>query len=258
MQSTLTLALIQADIFWHQPEKNRSLFSDKINQLSEIPDLILLPEMFSTGFSMTPKLVAETMEGPTVNWMKATALKTGAAIGGSLIISENDYYYNRFVFVYPSGKTICYDKRHLFSLAGEHEVYSAGTSKEIIDYKSWKICPLICYDLRFPVWSRNVDNYDLLVYVANWPKPRISAWDALLKARAIENMSYTVGVNRVGVDANKFEYIGHSAAYNALGEPLTSTTEEHETVLMVTLEKPHLEKMRSRLNFLNDKDQFSL
>jgi predicted amidohydrolase len=221
-------------------------------------DIILLPEMFTSGFTMNPTKVAESMQGETVAWMKESASKKQAAITGSLVVEENGYYYNRLLFVHPDGVVESYDKRHTFTLAGENEVYSAGTQKLIVNYKGWKICPLICYDLRFPVWARNVENYDVLIYVANWPKVRIAAWDALLKARAIENMSYCIGVNRVGLDGNNHEYSGHSAAYDVLGNRLDSIPVEKEAIEIVTLNKRDLETYRMKLNFLEDRDEFSL
>ena len=175
-----------------------------------------------------------------------------------MVILEDSTYYNRCVFVEPDGEISTYDKRHTFTLAGEHKVYKAGIEKIIIDFKGWRICPLVCYDLRFPVWARNTDNYDLLIYVANWPKPRINAWDALLKARAIENMSYCIGVNRVGLDANNYEYPGHSACYNVLGERIDNIPEKKEDIQVVTLNKSDIEHYRNKLNFLNDKDNFNL
>ena len=174
------------------------------------------------------------------------------------MISENGNFYNRLVCVEPSGVISHYDKRHTFTLAGEHKVYTAGTEKIIFNYKGWKICPLICYDLRFPVWARNVEDYDLLLYVANWPKIRINAWDTLLKARAIENMSFCIGVNRVGLDGNSYEYTGHSAAYDVLGNRIDTIPENKEVTEIVVLEKEHIKKYREKLNFLNDKDDFSL
>jgi predicted amidohydrolase len=221
-------------------------------------DIILLPEMFTSGFTMNPTKVAESMQGETVAWMKESASKKQAAITGSLVVEENGFYYNRLLFVHPDGVVESYDKRHTFTLAGENEVYSAGTQKLIVNYKGWKICPLICYDLRFPVWARNVENYDVLIYVANWPKVRIAAWDALLKARAIENMSYCIGVNRVGLDGNNHEYSGHSAAYDVLGNRLDSIPVEKEAIEIVTLNKRDLETYRMKLNFLEDRDEFSL
>lgn len=254
----LKVALIQTNLIWEHPAQNRTQLAEKINAISETVDIIVLPEMFTSGFTMNPEAVAETMEGDTLTWLKDLAKTKNIAITGSLVISENGNHYNRSVFVLPSGAIETYDKRHTFTLAGEHEVYKAGTEKNIINYKGWKICPLICYDLRFPVWARNVENYDVLLYVANWPKPRVSAWDALLKARAIENMSYCIGVNRVGLDANSYEYSGHSAAYDVLGEKLTNIEPNKEETAIVTLTKSNIETYRNKLKFLNDKDAFML
>ena len=175
-----------------------------------------------------------------------------------MVIIEDNKYYNRLVFVFPNGEIKTYNKRHRFTLVGEDEVYAAGSEKLIVDYKGWKICPLISYDLRFPVWSRNVENYDLLIYVANWPKLRIAAWDALLKARAIENMTYCIGVNRVGLDANKYEYVGHSAAYDCLGNSISNISESEEGIEVINLNAEHLKQTRKKLQFLNDKDEFRL
>ncbi|WP_114905178.1 amidohydrolase [Kordia sp. SMS9] len=254
----LKVALIQTNLVWEHPEENRAQLTQKINAITEIVDLIVLPEMFTSGFTMNPKVVAEPMNGTTVTWLQDLAKGKNTAITGSLVISENGNYYNRSVFVLPSGEVETYDKKHTFTLAGEHEIYTAGTEKNNIQYKGWKICPLICYDLRFPVWARNVDNYDLLLYVANWPKPRVNAWDALLKARAIENMSYCIGVNRVGLDANSHEYCGHSAAYDVLGEKLTNIAPNTEATEIVTLTKEHITAYRNKLKFLDDKDTFTL
>ena len=256
--SALNIAVVQTKLVWENPIENRAQLLKKINSTTQEVDVFVLPEMFTTGFSMTPDNIAEEMSGETVKWMLDLAKEKNAAIAGSVIIFENNKYYNRFLFVEPSGKINTYNKRHLFTLAGEEKVYSAGDEKIIIDYKGWKICPLVCYDLRFPVWARNVENYDILMYVANWPKRRIEAWDALLKARSIENMSYVVGVNRVGLDANKFEYNGHSAVYNCLGEGISNIEEGKESVTIVKLDKEHLQKVRSKLNFLNDKDSFEI
>jgi predicted amidohydrolase len=257
MNEKLKIAVIQTDLVWENAFENRLQLSNKIRAITETVDVIILPEMFTTGFSMQPENLAETMQGETVLWMQKIASEKNAALCGSVIISEENKYYNRFLFVYPSGKVEYYNKRHLFTLAGEEKVYSAGSKKLIIDFKGWKICPLVCYDLRFPVWSRNTNDYDLLIYVANWPKPRVNAWDALLKARSIENMSYVVGVNRVGFDANNFEYLGHSAVYDCLGEPLVSPI-NNEQEIVVELNKEHLVKTRQRFNFLNDQDSFEI
>jgi len=258
MQNELKIALIQANLVWENPIQNRINFSEKINSVSEAVDCIILPEMFTSGFTMNASVVAETMDGKTISWLKKMAKEKQTAIIGSLVVSENDNFYNRLVCVEPSGNITHYDKRHTFTLAGEHKVYTAGTEKVIFNYKGWKICPLICYDLRFPVWARNVEDYDLLLYVANWPKARINAWDALLKARAIENMAYCIGVNRVGLDGNNYEYSGHSASYNVLGNRMDSIAENKEATEIVTLVKDHIKKYREKLNFLNDKDDFNL
>ncbi|MDO6760619.1 amidohydrolase [Tamlana sp. 2_MG-2023] len=258
MQKELKVTWIQADLAWEDPQQNRINFSEKIENLSEATDLIILPEMFSSGFTMNAEKVAETMQGETVTWMKEMAKKQDAAITGSLVISENGNFYNRLLFVEPSGKISVYNKRHTFTLVGEEQTYSAGTKKLIVDYKGWKICPLVCYDLRFPVWARNTEDYDVLLYVANWPKPRISAWDVLLKARAIENMAYCIGLNRVGVDGVNSVYSGHSAAYDVLGNGISEITPNQEQVKTVTLEKRHIEAYRNKFKFLNDRDQFSI
>lgn len=258
MQSQLKIVLIQADLVWHYAEINRNQFSKKINAIRENVDVIVLPEMFTTGFSMQPEEIAESMLGETVKWMQKIASEKNSAVAGSIVILEDGKYYNRFLFVHPSGEINKYDKRHLFTLAGEDKVYTSGTEKVIVNYMGWKICPLICYDLRFPAWARNVEDYDVLLYVANWPKPRIAAWDALLKARAIENMCYTIGVNRVGADENKLVYSGHSVAYDSLGKKLTHIKTNLEDKAIVTLNKKHLTEARNKLNFLNDKDSFEI
>ena len=258
MQEALHIAAIQANLVWENPQQNLNYFEKVIDELTGDIDLVILPEMFSTGFTMQPKIVAEKMNGNTISWMLTMAKKQEIAIVGSIVIEEDSNYYNRAVFVYPSGKIETYDKRHSFSLAGEDEEYTSGVNKLIVEYKGWKIFPLICYDLRFPVWSRFSDDYDLLIYMANWPKPRIVAWDALLKARAIENMSYCVGVNRVGEDANGYEYIGHTAVYDFLGEEIGITKQGQEDVIQCKLTKSELYQTRKKLNFLNDRDQFKI
>jgi len=258
MHTHLTFALIQTDIVWRNAEQNRMNLSKKIDAMEEIPDVIVFPEMFSTGFSMEPQEIAENMDGPTVQWMQEIAKQKNCALTGSLIILEGDSYYNRSLFVHPSGQIEFYDKRHLFSLAGEDTVYTAGKKKLIINYKGWKICPLICYDLRFPVWSRNTDSFDVLLYVANWPMPRIKAWDALLKARSIENMCYTIGVNRVGKDANGYAFSGHSGAFDSLGKKILETTPHQDKIAIVSIDKKHLTTTRKKLNFLNDQDAFDI
>lgn len=256
MSEILNIALIQSELAWEDPQQNRADFSKKIDALDDKVDLVVLPEMFTSGFTMNPSEVSETLQGETILWLKTLASKKQIAITGSLVIKENDNFYNRMVFVHPNGTVEQYDKRHTFTLAGEDKVYTAGSKKLIVDYKGWKICTLICYDLRFPVWSRNVEHYDLLVYVANWPASRMAAWDTLLKARAIENMSYCVGVNRVGTDNNNHDYSGHSAAYDVLGNKLDSIPVNEEAVEVVGLRKKDIATYRSKLSFLSDQDQF--
>ncbi|MFY0604537.1 MAG: nitrilase family protein [Flavobacteriaceae bacterium] len=256
MQNTLKVVGVQSELIWESPSENRNRFEKAINGIDA--DLVVLPEMFSTGFTMKPKNIAEKMNGETISWMKETAMSNHFAIIGSLVIEENGFYYNRLVFMHPDGKIETYDKKHLFTLAGEDLSYKAGIKKLIVTYKGWKICPFVCYDLRFPVWARNVESYDVLVYVANWPSPRIHAWNTLLQARAIENMSYCIGVNRVGEDINGYEYSGHSGAFNFLGEEMYKTSPNDHEVFVVTLEKGDLEKVREKLNFLNDKGSFTI
>lgn len=258
MDNKLNIALIQSDLLWENPNQNRANFTKKIENIIEEVDIIILPEMFTTGFTMNASKVAETMDGVTISWMKELASKADVAIVGSIVISENNKFYNRLLFVEPSGHISSYDKRHTFTLVGEDKTYSAGKDKVILNYKGWKIRPLICYDLRFPVWARNTEDYDVLLYVANWPKPRVSAWDALLKARAIENMCYCIGVNRVGVDGVNSIYSGHSAAYDVLGEMITSFEPNQEDTQIVTLEKRHIQAYRNKLKFLDDRDAFSI
>jgi predicted amidohydrolase len=220
--------------------------------------LVILPEMFTTGFSMDAENLAEEHEGETLSWMQEMAGSMNSAITGSIIVKETGKYFNRLYFVFPDGSYDWYDKKHTFTLAGEHRTYTAGEKKLIVDYHGWKICPLICYDLRFPVWARNTEDYDLLIYVANWPKKRIAAWDALLCARAIENMSYCVGVNRVGLDGNDHEYVGHSAVYNVLGDHISESQFEKEFIDTISLSKEHIVTTRKHLQFLNDRDAFNL
>lgn len=250
-------AIIQSDIIWENPKANREIFEEKINSIKEAVDLIILPEMFSTGFTMNPSAVAETMDGEIVSWLIKMAKIKNVAITGSLVITENGNYYNRMLFAFPNGEVKKYDKRHLFSLAKEDEVFTAGHDKIIVNYKDWKICLQICYDLRFPVFARNVENYDLLIYVASWPKPRISAWDILLRARAVENLSYVIGVNRVGTDGSQLDYVGHSQVVDYLGNYLIEPFEEEE-VKIVSFNKNEMLEIRQKLNFLSDKDNFSI
>ncbi|MBG6111838.1 putative amidohydrolase [Flavobacterium sp. CG_23.5] len=253
----MKVTLIQSPLIWENPKRNRSYFEGKINSISNTTDLIVLPEMFTSGFTMNPRAVAETMQGETVLWMRSLAKAKNSAITGSVVIEENNTFYNRMLFVFPSGEIQFYDKKHLFTLAGEDKVYTSGTQKVIVNYLGWKICLQVCYDLRFPVFSRNSEDYELLIYVASWPKIRINAWDALIKARAIENMSYAIGVNRIGEDDNGYEYTGHSQVVDVLGEYLVEPTES-EAVFSIELDKEKMMLTRQKLGFLNDRDAFEI
>ena len=258
MKNELNIVGIQSSIVWEKPAANLEYFDQQISKLPSTVDLVILPEMFTTGFSMNPISIAETMEGPSIKWMVTTAKTNRMALVGSVVIKENAKYFNRLFFIHPNGHIETYDKRHLFTLAKENDQYTSGEERLIVFYKGWRICPLICYDLRFPVWSRNTNEYDLLVFVANWPSIRIHAWDTLLKARAIENMSYCIGVNRVGKDENGYEYNGHTAIYNFLGEKLSRTIEGKENILQCVVSKNELQKIRQKLNFLEDQDAFKI
>jgi len=257
VSNELKVALIQADLVWENPTENRIRFEEKINQITTDVSIIILPEMFTTGFTMNTSL-AETMNGKTVLWMQELSKKHCAAIVGSIIIKEDNYFYNRMLFVHPSGKIDFYDKRHLFTLAGEEKVFTAGNKHVIVSFKGWKISLQICYDLRFPVWARNTQNYDILLYVASWPKPRTTAWETLLKARAIENMSYVIGVNRVGIDAHQNKYTGNSIVIDGLGNTICPLISEKETIIRATLVKSELEKTRTKFHFLEDADSFTI
>jgi predicted amidohydrolase len=255
--SSMKVAIIQSSLVWESPSDNRINLEAKITEIKASVELIVLPEMFSTGFSMSASKIAETMQGETVLWMQTLAKSQNCAIAGSLIISKEDNFYNRLLFVCPTGEIQYYDKRHLFTLAGEDKVYTAGSKKQIVEYLGWKICLQVCYDLRFPVFVRNVENYDLLLYVANWPKVRINAWDILLKARAVENLCYTIGVNRIGVDANNHQYNGHSQVVDYLGNYILEPR-ENEGVFIVTLDKNNMHETRKKMDFLRDKDKFEI
>ena len=258
MQNELNIVGIQSDLAWENPAKNLTFFEQKINTLSKNTDLVVLPEMFTSGFTMNPKKVAEKMDGKSISWMLKMATENNFAICGSLVISEQGNFYNRLVFIHPSGKIETYNKRHSFTLAAEDKVYTSGTEKLIVNYKGWKICPLICYDLRFPIWARNTQNYDLLIFVANWPTIRIKAWYTLLKARAIENMTYVIGINRTGKDANNYEYTGNSLIVNFFGEETSKLKNNEVGIIKSSLVKTDQDYNRKKMGFLNDKDTFKI
>jgi len=252
----LRISLIQTELIWENPSENIRAFTRLLSDL-ETTDVVILPEMFTTGFSMNPSGIAEKSNGPTTIWMANMAKQLNAALCGSIIIEEGGKYYNRLIWMNPDGSNFIYDKRHLFTLAGEEKIYTAGTEKIVVEYKGWRVCPLICYDLRFPVWSRNDMNYDLLIYVANWPERRVFAWQQLLIARAIENQCYVAGVNRVGKDGNEIYHSGHSALIDSMGETLSQLIDKNG-VLTSTLSAKHLAQLRAKLPFQNDRDEFEI
>lgn len=251
----LQVTLVQTNILWEKIDQNLLNFSQKLIPLQGQTDLIILPEMFSTGFSMTPDRVAEPMDGKTMQWLAHQAKETQAVVTGSFIATEHGNFYNRLVWMQPDGKYFIYDKKHLFTLAKENESYAAGTERLIVEWKGWKICPLICYDLRFPVWSRNNVGYDLLIYMASWPTPRINAWQTLLAGRAIENQAYTIGVNRVGEDENQLNYSGASSVIDYTGKTVYCAFDQ-EAIFTATLDLKKQQHFRTKLNFLADQDKF--
>ena len=261
--SKLTFTLMQADLHWEDKEANLRMFEERINGLQQKTQVVVLPEMFSTGFSMKPEQLAETMEGTTVQWMKKTAAEKKIILTGSVIIKENGHYYNRLLWMLPNGQYGQYDKRHLFAFAGEDQHYTGGTQRLIASVNGWKINLLVCYDLRFPAWARQQFDsnrnfeYDVLIYVANWPEKRSLAWKTLLQARAIENQCYVVGVNRVGKDGNEIYHSGDSMVIDPLGEVLYHKTRE-EDVHTITLDKEHLQQIREKFPFWRDADSFEI
>ena len=257
MKSNLNITLIQSDLFWENVNSNLFNFGKLISNINGT-DIILLPEMFNTSFSPKSSHLAESMDGKTINWMKDISKAKGCAIVGTLMVKEDGKVFNRLVWVSKSETIYTYDKHHLFSLIKEEKYISKGEKRLIVELDGYKICPLICYDLRFPVFSRNDMEYDLLIYLANWPVKRIDAWDALLKARSIENQCYTVGVNRVGEDGNEVSFNGHSKVFDAFGKELFSTTENKEEVLQFEINLDDLKLKRRQMNFLQDRDNFRL
>jgi predicted amidohydrolase len=254
--NTLNVTLIQADIVWEDKKANLKQYQSFIESVQDKKEVVVLPEMFSTGFSMNTQALAEPMDGPTAQWMKNIAKQHRCILTGSLIIEDEGKYYNRLLWVQPDGVMHHYDKRHLFAYADEHNHFTPGDKRLIVSVKGFRICPMVCYDLRFPVWARNRDEeYDVLLYVANWPERRNLAWKTLLPARAIENLSYVIGVNRVGLDAKGLSYTGDSAVYGPLGEELYEVSNT-SAVHTITLEIEQVDNTRAQLPFLNDADNF--
>ena len=253
----LRVSLVQTKLIWEDPLANLSNLATLIEPLQNKTDIVILPEMFTTGFSMRSKELAEPMDGPTIHWLRKQAEKLNAVVCGSFIAEERAQYYNRLVWMRPDGQMFTYDKRHLFTLAGEHEYFTPGKERLLVEWKGWTVCPLICYDLRFPVWSRNTGKYDLLIYIANWPSKRRHAWSTLLRARAIENQCYTIGVNRIGKDGNDLPYAGDSSCIDFAGEILSHFT-HIEQVSTLELIHDEQEAFRARFQFLKDADRFSI
>ncbi len=255
--NNLKITSFQVKLAWEDKDKNLDLFSKLIDDIGQKTDLVVLPEMFTTGFSMNPEGLAETMEGKTMQWLSSKAKLRNAVITGSFIAEDQGAYFNRLVWMKPDGSFQTYDKKHLFTLAGEHHSYTAGKELLYVDLKGWKVCPLICYDLRFPVWSRNTVDYDLLIYVANWPERRGAAWRTLLTARAIENQAYVLGVNRVGEDGNGHYYSGDSMLVDYAGNVFYHSAHV-ENQITLTIDKALMYKFREKLAFLKDRDRFRL
>ncbi|MEO6039855.1 MAG: amidohydrolase [Saprospiraceae bacterium] len=260
----MRVTLVQTALHWENPAANRDTLSQKLARLAGQTDLVILPEMFSTGFSMNAAALAEPMEGPTVDWLRTTAHTLGAAVTGSFICTADGHFFNRLIWMYPDGRYEVYDKRHLFGLAGENLIYSAGKKRLIVEWLGWRICPLICYDLRFPAWSRNQivgqkakknSAYDLLIFVANWPERRSHHWRSLLTARAIENQSFTIGVNVIGQDGNGQEYLGDSTLLDFAGQSIFQISRQ-ECVFTTKLLLDNLQHYQQQLPFLADSDYF--
>lgn len=254
MSSQLRIALAQFDITWENRDVNIHHVESMLS-FGENVDLLILPEMWSTGFSMQPEKIAEPHPGPALQWMQMTAQRLNLSLGGSISIVEDGKYYNRFYAVHSNSDYQYYDKRHLFSYGKEDDFYTPGHERIVFEIKGWKIMPVICYDLRFPVWCRNNLDYDVMVVVANWPTARIHHWDALLKARAIENQSYIAAVNRIGIDANGLHYPGHSCISDMNGNALLEMKDK-EGLGVYTLDKEALDNYRTHFRFLQDRDSF--
>ena len=251
----LKITIIQPDIIWENIKDNLDKYTEMIAGIGET-DVIILPEMFTTGFSMRPGILKESMDDVSVNWMKKIAAQKNASVVGSLIIEEDNNVYNRAVWIFPDGSAEKYDKHHLFKMGEEHLNYSAGNEKTIVEYKGWKFCPLICYDLRFPVWNRNSENYDVVLFMANWPSPRHHHWKNLLISRAIENQSYCFGVNRTGTDGTGLKYLGDSGLISPKGD--VEFIGENEGVRTFEISYAELHDYRKSFLFLEDRDRFQM
>jgi omega-amidase len=253
----LNVTLVQAELAWQDPEGNRQQFAGLLGNLRGDTDLVILPEMFNTGFTMDTAAQAEEMGGETIAWMAEQARCLDVTLCGSLIVSAGGQYYNRCIWMPPDGHLSFYDKRHLFRMAGEHEHFAAGSERLVVALKGWRVCPLVCYDLRFPVWSRGTLDFDLLLYVANWPTARRSAWRALLPARAVENQCYAAGVNRIGADGRRVAYAGDSLVADPFGN-LLADLGDAPGIVTVRLERDSLDRYREKFPAWRDADRFAL
>ena len=254
----IKVALYQFDVLWEDPSSNKAKIERWLKKTDQNIDIVFLPEMFTTGFTINAESLAEKMDGETIQWLKEISAEYQFAICGSLIITENNEFFNRFVFVEPTGEIHFYNKRHLFTMSGENTHYQKGEERVIITYNGWRICPLICYDLRFPVWSRNKNDYDLLVYTANWPSNRQEIWNTLLKARAIENQAYVIGVNRIGIDGNSISHAGNSQVIDPKGTVIASTEDYFGEIISGELSFSELIKFRESFQVLDDADKFQI
>jgi len=258
MTDELKITIVQTNIHWEDKNENMEMFSHIIRDMAQHTDLVILPEMFSTGFSMRPSLIAEAINGPTVSWMGKIARQFNAVVTGSIIIKENKDFFNRLIWMPPEGNYEYNDKRHLFRMGEENLKYSAGNRKLITNWKGWRFRPLVCYDLRFPVWSRNRNDYDMLIYVANWPEARRKVWKNLLVARAMENQAYVVGVNRVGIDGRDISYAGDSMIVDPRGNIVSEISTYDESVKTISLSLNELIAFREKFPVHLDADDFRI
>lgn len=258
MSENLKISCVQADLAWESIDENLEKFSKFLYKIPLETELVILPEMFTTGFSMNSAELAESMDGKTINWMKKESKKHNKIILGSTIIKENEKFYNRCITMFPNGKFFTYDKGHLFRMEKEHEDFTKGNQKTIFEHNAWRVCTMICYDLRFPVWSRNQGEYDLLIYIASWPESRREVWNTLLKARAIENQVYVVGVNRIGKDGEGISYSGDSVIINPKGQVIEKARDYSEEVISAELSLNELKSFRDKFPVYLDADKFKL
>ncbi|PLX21607.1 MAG: amidohydrolase [Marinilabiliales bacterium] len=258
MLKNLQISCIQTDLFWEDIDQNLKHFENKLSLLPEESEMVILPEMFTTGFSMNSTQLAEEMSGKSFQWMKNQAEKINKIVVGSIIVKEKDNYFNRCISMFPNGNFYTYDKGHLFRMEREHIDFTKGESKTIFKHNGWRVCTLICYDLRFPVWSRNKGDYDLLIYIASWPESRREVWNTLLKARAIENQAYAVGVNRIGKDGEGISYAGDTVIIDPKGQIIKKASDYKDEIISAELSLVELNRFREKFPVFLDADDFKL